>query len=156
MVAYKTSYSCKDMFISTWTSYSPIRWTLHKVTWFSATLSFSWEEKLFLRTKLPVLRRLLLVAFATAEDPLQRLLLHLGSTASTPLQAVTSWRRGGNTFQSKCTTTLQCSEDTKGYEGWAHMDAVTKLREKHIDVKKGQKRPLEPAAALLLLLLLEQ
>ena len=39
-----------------------------------------------------------------------------------------------------------------------HMDAVTKLREKHIDVKKGQKRPLEPAAAalLLLLLLLEQ
>ena len=87
--------------------------------------------------------RLLLVAFATAEDPLQRLLLRLGSTVLTPLQSAKSWRWSGTTFQSKCiTTTLQCSVDTKGYEGWAYMDAVTKLREKHIDVKKGQKRPL--------------
>ena len=155
MGAYKTLYSCKDMFISTWTSYSPTRWTLNKVTWFSATLSFSWEEKLFLRTKLPVLRRLLLVAFATAEDPLQRLLLHLASTVLTPPKVVKSWHRGGTTFQSKCTTTV-----LRGYQRLrrlsTHMDAVTKLREKHIDVKKGQKRPLEPAAALLLLLLLEQ
>ena len=34
--------------------------------------------------------RLLLVAFATAEDPLQRLLLRLGSTVLTPLQSAKS------------------------------------------------------------------
>lgn len=108
-----------------------------------------------MRTKLLVLRRLLLVAFATAEDPLQRLLLHLGSTALTPPQVVKSLRRGGTTFQSKYTTVLRGYQRLRRLS--THMDAVTKLREKHIDVKKGQKRPLEPtAAALLLLLLLEQ